>query len=142
MSEGGEVFALPVRVYFQDTDTGGIVYHANYVKFMERARTEWLRALGYDHTRMMRETGRGFVVRAIKLDYLRPAVLDDLLRVSAVLHSIGYSRMTVDQEVRRGEELLVQGRVHLVCVTMQGFKPVPIPEAVRNLWKGSHEAGT
>src|SRR5512143_3618405 len=101
-----KVFLLPVRVYYQDTDAGGVVYHANYVNFMERARTEWLRDLGYSHMDMIRNLDVMFVVRSIKLDYLRPAVLDDLLQVSAKIKEIGRSRVTLEQRVMRGDEVL------------------------------------
>ena len=74
-----KIFSWPVRVYFQDTDAGGVVYHASYVNFMERARTEWLRTFGYSNAGLMKELGVMFVVRSLKLDYLKPALLDDLL---------------------------------------------------------------
>ena len=78
----GKIFSLPMRVYFQDTDAGGVVYHANYLNFMERARTEWLRSHGYSNAGLMKEFGVLFVVRALKLDYRKPALLDDLLAVT------------------------------------------------------------
>ena len=131
MSKPLAAFTLPVRVYYADTDAGGVVYHASYVNFMERARTEWLRTYGYSGLGMMQEFGMLFVVRALKLDYFRPALLDDMLEVSAAVKALGRSRVTVHQEVRRGEELLAEGEIHLVCVTQEGFKPVPIPEVLR-----------
>jgi acyl-CoA thioester hydrolase len=136
MSKHAKPFTLPVRVYYEDTDSGGVVYHASYVRFMERARTEWLRAFGYTGLGMMREFGMLFVVRSIKVDYLRPAVLDDMLHVSAEIREVGRSRMTLRQEVRRHDELLAEGEVHLVCVTRDGFKPVAIPEILKNQWQG------
>lgn len=135
MSKHPQVFSWPVRVYFQDTDAGGVTYHASYINFMERARTEWLRELGYSHMDMMRELGVMFVVRSIKLDYLKPALLDDLLAVSAQVREIGRSRVTLVQRILRGEELLTEGEVHLVCVTSDGFKPVSVPDVLRKLWK-------
>ncbi len=129
-----KVFFLPVRVYYQDTDAGGVVYHANYVNFMERARTEWLRDLGYSHMDMIRNLDVMFVVRSIKLDYLRPAVLDDLLQVSAKIKEVGRSRVTLEQMVMRGDEVLAEGEVHLVCVAVQTFKPVSVPEILRKQW--------
>ena len=80
---GHKIFSWPVRVYFQDTDAGGVVYHASYVNFMERARTEWLRTFGYSNAGLMKEFGMVFVVRSMRLDYLRPALLDDMLEVTA-----------------------------------------------------------
>ncbi|MBI2287178.1 MAG: tol-pal system-associated acyl-CoA thioesterase [Nitrosomonadales bacterium] len=127
----GKVFALPVRVYFQDTDAGGVVYHASYVNFMERARTEWLRTHGYSNAGLMKEFGVVFVVRSLKLDYLKPALLDDLLSVTAQIKEIGRSRLNLLQSVLRGDELLTEAEVHLVCVSLQGFKPVSVPEALR-----------
>jgi acyl-CoA thioester hydrolase len=129
-----KIFSFPVRVYFQDTDAGGVVYHANYVNFMERARTEWLRTFGYSNAGMMKELRRVFVVRSIKLEYLKPALLDDLLNITAQIKDIGRSRVTLLQTVTRGEELLTEGEVHLVCVTADSFKPVSIPDVLRNQW--------
>ncbi len=129
-----KVFSWPVRVYFQDTDAGGVVYHANYVNFMERARTEWLRTFGHSNAGLMKEFGVAFVVRSLKLDYLKPALLDDLLTVTAQVKDIGRSRVILHQTVVRGEELLSEGEVHLVCVNMQTFKPVSVPEVLRKQW--------
>lgn len=131
-----KVFSLPVRVYFQDTDAGGVVYHASYVNFMERARTEWLRTHGYSNAGLMKELGVVFVVRSLKLDYLKPALLDDLLEVTAQIKEIGRSRLTLLQTVRRrGEERLVEGEVHLVCVDVKTFKPVSVPAILKDQWK-------
>ena len=129
------VFSLPVRVYFQDTDAGGVVYHASYLNFMERARTEWLRTHGYSNAGLMKEFGVVFVVRSFKLDYLKPALLDELLEVTAQIKDIGRSRITLLQTVLRGEEVLTEAEVHLVCVSIESFKPVSVPEVLRNQWK-------
>ena len=126
-----KIFALPVRVYFQDTDAGGVVYHASYVNFMERARTEWLRTHGYSNAGLMKEFGVVFVVRSLKLDYFKPALLDDLLEVTAQIKEIGRSRLNLLQSVLRGDEVLTEAEVHLVCVSLEGFKPVSVPEALR-----------
>ena len=107
------------------------MYHASYVNFMERARTEWLRTHGYSNAGLMKEFGGGFVVRSLKLDYLKPALLDDLLSVTAQIKEIGRSRLNLLQSVLRGDELLTEAEVHLVCVSLQGFKPVSVPEALR-----------
>ncbi len=130
-----KVFSLPVRVYFQDTDAGGVVYHASYVNFMERARTEWLRTHGYSNAGLMKEFGVIFVVRTLKLDYFKPALLDDLLNVTAQIKDIGRSRLALLQSVLRGDELLTEGEIHLVCVSLEGFKPVSVPEVLRKQWK-------
>ena len=134
MSKHG-VFSLPVRVYFQDTDAGGVVYHASYVNFMERARTEWLRTHGYSNAGLMKEFGVVFVVRSLKLDYLKHALLDDLLEVTAQIKDVGRSRLNLLQNVLRGDELLTEGEVHLVCVSVESFKPVSVPEVLRKQWK-------
>lgn len=125
-----KIFSLPVRVYFQDTDAGGVVYHASYVNFMERARTEWLRSHGYSNAGLMKEFGVVFVVRSLKLDYLKPALLDDILDVTAQIKELGRSRLNLVQSVRRGDEVLTEAEVHLVCVSLKGFKPVSVPEVL------------
>lgn len=135
MSKHQHIFELPVRVYFQDTDAGGVVYHASYVNFMERARTEWLRTFGYSNAGLMKELGVAFVVRSLKLDYLRPALLDDMLTVTAQLKDLGRSRMTLFQTVQRGEERLVEAEIHLVCVALETFKPVSVPDVLRSQLK-------
>lgn len=129
------VFSLQVRVYFQDTDAGGVVYHANYLNFMERARTEWLRTHGYSNAGLMKELGVVFVVRSLKLDYLRPALLDDVLSVTAQIKDIGRSRISLLQTVQRKDELLAEAEVHLACVSIESFKPVSVPEVLRNQWR-------
>jgi len=128
------MFSWPVRVYFQDTDAGGVVYHASYVNFMERARTEWLRTFGYSNAGLMQQLGVVFVVRSMKLDYLKPALLDDLLTVTAQVKEIGRSRITLVQTVMRSDELLTQGEVHLVCVNVDTFKPVSVPDVLKKQW--------
>ncbi len=133
MSSHAHAYVLPVRVYYQDTDAGGVVYHASYVNFLERARSDWLRERhGYTGTALTAEFGVLFMIRSLKLDYLRPARLDDLLAVSAQVKELGRSRLVVAQTVTRGEERLVEAEVHLVCVTADGFKPVAIPDALRD----------
>ncbi|MDO8312114.1 MAG: tol-pal system-associated acyl-CoA thioesterase [Sideroxyarcus sp.] len=134
MSKREKMFSLPVRVYFQDTDAGGVVYHASYVNFMERSRTEWLRTFGYSNAGLMKELGVVFVVRSLKLDYLKPALLDDLVVVTSQIKEIGRSRVTLLQGVLRGDEVLVEAEVHLVCVDVQTFKPVSVPDVLRKQW--------
>jgi acyl-CoA thioester hydrolase len=129
-----KVFSWPVRVYFQDTDAGGVVYHASYVNFMERSRTEWLRTFGYSNAGLMKELGVAFVVRSLKLEYLKPALLDDMVAVTSLVKEIGRSRLNIHQTVLRGEELLVEGEVNLVCVDMKTFKPVSVPDVLRKQW--------
>ncbi|RIA01457.1 tol-pal system-associated acyl-CoA thioesterase [Cereibacter sphaeroides] len=121
-------FAL--RVYYEDTDLAGIVYYANYLKFIERARSEWVRGLGVDQARLRAESGIVFAVRRIEADYLRPAVFDDLLEVETRLVETGGARILLDQEVRRGEERLFAARVVLVCLGADG-RAARLPAEVR-----------
>jgi tol-pal system-associated acyl-CoA thioesterase len=125
------VYSFPVRVYFESTDAGAVVYHAEYLRFLERARTEWLRHLGYDHSTLARDHGALFVVTAMSIDYLKPARLDDNLAVSVRLESLGKVRCIFAQEVRRDDEVLVRARVTVASVTGEGMKPVEIPEGLR-----------
>jgi len=130
-SQSGTAFVWPVRVYYEDTDSGGVVYYANYLKFLERARTEWLRGLGFEQTELLRDYNVIFVVRRVEIDYLRPAVFNDALVVSAQVHQDGRSWIELDQTVERGGEVLVKARVKIVCVNGQAFKPVGIPPAIK-----------
>ena len=135
MTRKDNIFRMPIRVYFQDTDAGGVVYHASYVNFMERARTEWMRTHGYSNAGLMKEFGVVFVVRSLKLDYLKPALLDDLLTVTAQVKETGRSRVVLLQNVLRGKEMLVEAEIQLVCVSVDNFKPVSMPEVLRDQWK-------
>ena len=131
------VYSFPVRVYFENTDAGGVVYHAEYLKFMERARTEWLRYLGFDHQALARQHRIVFVVTAIAVDFQRAARLDDNLAVSVQLESLGKVRCVFAQEIRREDDLLVKARVTVACVSVEQFKPVEIPEALRRKMEAS-----
>jgi acyl-CoA thioester hydrolase len=121
-----EAFTWPVRVYWEDTDAGGVVYYANYLKFMERARSEWLRELGFDQNQLKNEPGIVFVVRHVTIDYLRPALYDDLLSVSTRLREVNRARFIMSQTIER-DELLATAEVTLACVHAQTFKPARIP---------------
>lgn len=125
------VYSFPVRVYFENTDAGGVVYHSEYLKFLERARTEWLRHLGYDHQTLARDHRVIFVVTAAAIDFARPARLDDTVAVSVRLESLGKVRCVFLQEIRRDDEVLVSARVTVACVTGENMKPVEIPEGLR-----------
>lgn len=124
------VHSAPIRVYFEDTDAGGIVYYANYLKFAERARTEMLRATGASHSRMMSETGLLFAVRRCVVDYLRPARLDDELTVDTAVVSIGGASVDLRQRVRRADEDLAHLEVLVVCIGKDG-KPARVPDFIR-----------
>ncbi len=121
------VFDWPVRVYWEDTDAGGVVYYANYLKFLERARTEWLSALGLEQDHLARDAGVLFVVRRVTADYLRPARFNDRLLVRSRLSELGRASLVMEQEVLRGSERLLTARVQVACVEPAGFRPARIP---------------
>lgn len=123
-------FATEVRVYYEDTDLAGIVYYANYLKFIERARTEWVEALGIDQARLKAEAGIVFAVRHLEADYLAPARFGDRLTVSAAPVAVTGARIVLDQEVRRGVHRLFAARVTLVCLTGAGT-PARLPAELR-----------
>jgi acyl-CoA thioester hydrolase len=125
------VYSFPVRVYFENTDAGGVVYHAEYLRFLERARTEWLRHLGFEHQGLGREHGALLVVTSLSIEYLKPARLDDNLAVSVHLESLGKVRCSFAQEVRREDEVLVKAKVHVACLSEGAMKPVEIPDKLR-----------
>ena len=133
-------FVWPVRVYYEDTDGGGVVYHANYLKFMERARTEWLRSLGFEQTALKSQMRIMFVVRGLALQYLRPANFDDALMVSTRLTRTGRSLLQFEQTIRRDDILLTQAMVEVACIDAEKFKPVPIPIPIRNAMQMTESA--
>ena len=121
---------LPLRVYFEDTDAGGIVYYANYLKYAERARTEWLRALGADHSGLMANEGVMMTVRRCEAEFFSPARLDDALEVHTTIEEIGGVTMWLDQRVMRGANELVRMRVRLACVN-RDLRPAKLPARLR-----------
>lgn len=121
-------FEWPVQVYWEDTDAGGVVYHSQYLNFMERARTEWLRHLGFIQTEMRETLGVLFVVRHIDMHYKKPAKFDDALIVRTCLINQGRSFITFEQSILRGEEMLTSATVKVVCIDAEKFKPVSIPK--------------
>ena len=123
-------FALPIRIYWEDTDAGGVVYYANYLKFLERARTEWLRAMGFDQGRLMRDTGLGFAVRSIAVEYLKSARLDDELRVTSRIESHGRVQVVFDQRIERGDETLLTAQVRIACMDLERGKAAPMPREI------------
>lgn len=134
ISDSPAPFQVPIRVYWEDTDAGGVVFYANYLKFFERARTEWLRSLGHQQERLRVETGLVFIVTDTALRYLRPARLDDLLRVTVALTHAGRAQMNVAQQAWRGTELLAEGTIRIGCVDAGTFKPRRIPTEVANVF--------
>jgi len=125
-----QVFEHPVRVYWEDTDAGGIVFYANYLKFFERARTEWLRALGIGQQTLRDETGGMFVVSETHVKYLQSAKLDDLLCITAQLQTSGRASLTIAQKAWRDDQLLCEGTIRIGWVHVQDLKPARIPSSV------------
>lgn len=120
-------FSLTSRVYWEDTDAGGVVYHASYVRFLERARTEWLRAAGYDQTRLRAEGGLLLVVRAMRLDFLAPARLDDLLTITVEPVAAKGASLRCRQAVLHGDRTLLTAEVDVACLRDADFRPTRIP---------------
>lgn len=124
-------FVLPVRIYYEDTDAAGVVYYANYLRFCERARTEWLRSLGFEQHELLAERNIAFVVRSIEARYLSPARLDDALTlVTRVVEQRGAS-LTFEQRLSRGGELLFDSRISIACIDTLRKRPTPIPRDLR-----------
>jgi acyl-CoA thioester hydrolase len=121
-------FIWPVRVYYEDTDAGGVVYHANYIKFMERARTEFLRQLGFELNVLEREQRLVFAVRGLSIDYRRPARLNDWLEVSVGFEAVRSASLLFVQGVRCGGERLCDGRVRVAALSADTFRPMAIPD--------------
>lgn len=119
-----------VRVYWEDTDAGGVVYYANYLRFFERARTEWLRRLGHGQQALVEQTGAQFVVARADVRYLKPARLDDSLQVDVDVTEVGRSRLVVRQQALRGDEVLCQGIIEIACVDRDSFRPRRIPSQI------------
>jgi len=150
VAESVSEFCWPVRVYYEDTDNGGVVYYANYLKYMERARTEWLRSLGLEQDSLIKEEGIIFAVRTVQVDYLKPALFNQLLSVSAEIIETGKASLTFKQEVvldknenknpiTKGEEseadsqdqVLCRGQIKIACLDANSMRPCAIPDPVR-----------
>ena len=127
------IFEWGVRVYFEDTDSGGVVYHANYLKFMERARTEWIRNFGLNQTKLKKEDKVMFVVRKIDIQYKIPARFNDELIVQTnCIRATNYSLM-LKQNILKDKEIITEGKVEIVCISADFFKPVRIPKIAKQL---------
>ena len=120
-----------MRVYYQDTDAGGVVFHATYLDFLERARMEWMRSRGFDARELVGRFRLVFIVRQLEIAYMKPALLDDLVTVSATVEKMGRAQLTFAQEVRRNAEILVRAAVNVACVGAHDLKPAPFPEEIR-----------
>jgi acyl-CoA thioester hydrolase len=119
-----------IRVYYEDTDMGGIVYHANYLKYIERARSDWVKTLGIDQNNMRHDEGLIFAVRRVEAEYLAPAHYDDDLEIETGTHSVTGARLVMDQKVRRGADLLFTAQVTIVCINQAG-QPARLPANIR-----------
>ncbi|HEB54982.1 MAG TPA: tol-pal system-associated acyl-CoA thioesterase [Gammaproteobacteria bacterium] len=129
MNDKLSTFLWPVQIYYEDTDAGGVVYYANYLKFMERARTEWLRSLGLEQDELIARESVIFAVRSVQVDYLRPARFNDALTVSAEVVEQGRASLTFVQLIRKNNDdtILCQGRIKIACLDCNSFKPRPLP---------------
>lgn len=129
---------FPIRVYYEDTDMGGIVYHANYLKFIERARSAWVRDLGIDQNAMRDHDGLIFAVRRVEADYLGPARFDDMLDVETRTLTLTGARLVMEQKVIRGADVVFEARVTVACLTLGG-KPVKLPASLRTALSRAHQ---
>jgi acyl-CoA thioester hydrolase len=126
-------FIWPVRVYYEDTDNGGVVYYANYLKFMERARTEWLRALGVEQDYLVEQYDLIFAVRSAQVEYRKPARFNQLLNVTAAIAKTGKASITFEQKITPAEDnnvVLCEGQIRIVSLSASTFTPKPLPEAI------------
>ena len=122
------MFSFPIRVYWEDTDAGGVVYHANYLCFLERARTEWVRAMGIEQQALREQEDLVMAVREMRIDFIRPARLDDLLDVSVALKERRSASFLVTQELFRGPECLLRAEVRIACLHASSFRPRAMPD--------------
>ena len=128
-------FSVPFRVYWEDTDAGGVVYYANYLKFMERCRTDWLRALGIDQYRLRAERQVQFAVVSVAVDFLLPAILNDEVLVTAELERLGGATIVFKQTIMRGDVQLIDASARVACLDSGTLKPRPIPKDLFVEWR-------
>ncbi len=121
-------FIFPIRVYYEDTDAGGVVYHTNYLKFFERARTEMLRAMGHEQDQLKIDTGIIFVVRSVQVDYLRSALFNELLQVSSEVIESKKASLTFSQQISRDSIVLATGVIRIACLDANTMRPKAIPD--------------
>ncbi len=132
------VFNCLIRVYYEDTDAGGVVFYANYLKFFERARTEMLRNMGYEQDELMAQAGIIFVVRSVQIDYLYPARFNQLLSVSAALSEVKNASLTFKQEITHNNVVLCTGMIRIACLDIVTMRPKVIPTYLREQLKHEH----
>jgi len=123
-------FRIECRVYYEDTDAAGIVYYANYLRFLERGRTEFLRTLGHDQSTLMKR-GVAFAVRSLNAEYLKPAKLDDLLAIETVVESVARAQVVFAQSIHCGQNRLLDAKVRIACIDPTRGKPIALPTAMR-----------
>ena len=133
------MFSHPLRVYWEDTDAGGVVYHAQYLAFLERARSEWLRSLGRDQELLRRERDLVFAVRAMQVDFRAPARLDDQLEATVALRECRNASLVFAQDVRRGDTLLLSATVRIAVLAASTFRPRPLPDELYDTLKALEE---
>lgn len=136
-------FSWPVRIYYEDTDSGGVVYYANYLKFMERARSEWLRSLGFEQDELIEKEAVLFAVRTVQADYLAPARFNDLLDVTARIKKQNKVSLSFEQRITRSsdDKLLCKGEIKIVCLDTETMSPTRIPEKIMTKIKGMDSEG-
>lgn len=125
------IFSWPIRVYYEDTDSGGVVYHSNYLNFMERGRTEWLRALGFEQDKLREQNKILFAVHSMDVKFRQPARFNDTLEVESSLINLAGASMTFEQKIVRDKELLCYAKVKIACLDSQSFKPKQIPAMLK-----------
>ena len=126
-----KIFNWPVRVYYEDTDAGGVVYHSNYLNFMERARTEWLRALGFEQPQLKADSGVIIVVHSLAVEFKSPAYFNDMLDVHCKLTKIGRGSIEMEQKILREHHVLIKAQVKLAFVNAEAFRPLGIPVDIK-----------
>ena len=129
---GNQTFNWSIRVYYEDTDSGGVVYHSNYLNFMERARTEWLRHLGFEQTYLKDALNIMFVVHSMQIAFKKSAKFNDMLTITCELHKVGHSSLEFLQTITLNQQALVEAQVKLACVNALTFKPVGIPKPIKS----------
>lgn len=122
------LFSFPIRVYWEDTDAGGVVYHASYVRFLERARTEWLRARGIGQQALRESEDLVLVIRDLSIDFHKPARLDDVLQVSVAISELRPASLRFEQVITRADQVLVRAQVRAACLVASSFRPRPLPQ--------------
>ena len=135
--ERARPFSIPVRIYYEDTDVGGVVYYANYLRYLERARTEWLRAAGFELDVIARDMKAVFVVRRVEADYHQPALLGNMITVTAEPSEVGASRLVIRQRVLRSDELLLSATVTLAFIASDLSGPIRMPPLLRAAMKST-----